>query len=367
MAAGFTERRQFILKLVVEEFIQNASPVASETIVRKYGLPVSSATVRNELSALEEMGYLTHWHTSAGRVPTDSGYRFFVENLMELASLSLEEQRTIRHQFYQVRGEFDQWIQLAGAILARTAQNASVVTFPRAEQLIFKSVELIAIHDTVVLVVLVFHGGTIKQQTLNLEQARGQEELRRVAAHISEQCSNCTISQVEAILERECKQQPPGFNELELQVLEMVTHAMRQFEDQIQDQIHSDGLLEMFSQPEFNPTLKREEDAQRAVTRMRRMLEILKSGRGLDSLISQVLTSEGVQVIIGGEHSENEMREYSVVLARYGVSGELAGVLGVIGPTRMAYPRSISTVRYISFVMSDLLSDLYGIDAARIE
>lgn len=125
MSAGLTERRQAILKLVIQEFVETACPVASEALVRKYRLNVSPATVRNELAALEELGYLTHLHTSAGRVPTDAGYRFFVENLMERTTLSLAEQRTIRHQFYQVRGELDQWIQLAGAVLARTTQNAS--------------------------------------------------------------------------------------------------------------------------------------------------------------------------------------------------------------------------------------------------
>lgn len=134
---------------------------------------------------------------------------------------------------------------------------------------------------------------------------------------------------------------------------------MQTFEEQSREQIHSDGLIEMLSQPEFIPALVRE-DAERAVERLRRALEILKSGRGLGTLIPQVLASDGVQVIIGGENSADEMREYSVVLARYGVENAIAGVLGVIGPTRMAYPRSISTVRYISSLMSDLLAELYN-------
>src|SRR5215210_3786718 len=177
MAAEMNDRRELVLKLVVQEFIENPMvPVASELIVRKYSLNVSSATIRNELAALEELGYLTHWHTSAGRVPTDAGYRYFVESLMERTPLSATEQRTIRHQFYQVRSELDQWIQLAGAVLARTAQNASLVTQPRAYQARFKHLELIAIHDTTVLLVLVLHDGTIRQQTFALDTARSQDE-----------------------------------------------------------------------------------------------------------------------------------------------------------------------------------------------
>jgi heat-inducible transcriptional repressor len=354
MAAEMTERRRLILKLVIQEYIETTEPVGSELLTRKYGLTVSSATVRNELAALEELGYLTHLHTSAGRVPTDAGYRYFVANLMDRTPLSPTEQRTIRHQFYQVRSELDQWIQLAGAVLARTAQNASLVTPPRAYQARFKHLELIAIHDTTVLLVLVLHDGTIRQQTLTFETARSQEELSRSASRINERCTDAAVSKIDDLLYSQRTQLMPAFDELERQVLELVVRAMRQLEEQLNDQIHSDGLIEILSQPEF---------AQ--IARVRQVLELLQGGKGLSPLIPQALASSGVQVVIGGEHSRDEMREYSVVLSRYGVAGEVEGVLGVIGPTRMSYPRTISTVRYISSVMSDLLGELYGGEASR--
>jgi heat-inducible transcriptional repressor len=349
MAAEMTERRRLILKLVIQEYIETPEPVGSETLTRKYGLTVSSATVRNELAALEDLGYLTHLHTSAGRVPTDAGYRYFVANLMDRTPLSPTEQRTIRHQFYQVRSELDQWIQLAGAVLAHTAQNASLVTPPRAYQARFKHLELIAIHDTTVLLVLVLHDGTIRQQTLTCESARNQEELSRNAGRINERCSDAPVSKIDELLHTQRIQPTPAFDELERQVLELIIRAMRQLEEQLNDQIHSDGLIEILSQPEFTQ-----------IARVRQVLELLQGGKGLSPLIPQALASSGVQVVIGGEHSRDEMREYSVVLSRYGVAGEVEGVLGVIGPTRMPYPRTISTVRYISSVMSDLLGELYG-------
>jgi len=354
MAVEMNERRQLVLKLVIQEFIETSLPVASELLVRRYGLNYSSATIRNEMSALEELGYLTHWHTSAGRVPTDAGYRYYVENLMDRTPLSATEQRTIRHQFYQVRSELDQWIQLAGAVLARTAQNASVVTPPRSYQARFKHLELIAIHDTTVLLVLVLHDGTIRQQTFTLETARQQEDLSRSAARINERSHDAPIERIEDMLAHDRAQTPSAFDDLEQQVLELVVKAMRQLEDQLNSQIHSDGLIEMLNQPEF---------AQ--VERVRQVLEMLQGGKGLGPLIPRVLASNGVQVVIGGEHSRDEMREYSVVLSRYGIADEVVGVLGVIGPTRMAYPRTISTVRYISTVMSDLLGDLYGSESNR--
>lgn len=348
-----SERRRLILRLVIQEFVETSVPVGSDLLARKYRLNVSSATVRNELAALEELGYLTHQHTSAGRIPTDAGYRYFVENLMDRAPLSPTEQRTIRHQFYQVRTELDQWIQLAGAVLARTAQNVAVVTPPRAYQSRFKHLELIAIHDTVVLLVLVLHDGTVRQQSMNLDRVRTQEELSRSAVRINERSHDQPLVRLEEMLVQD-RAQAPLFDDLERQVLEIVIGSMAQFEDQLSKALHSDGLMEALNQPEYAE-----------VTRVRQMLEIVQRGKGLGALIPQALASNGVQVVIGGEHGQHEMREYSVVLSRYGVAGSLAGVLGVIGPTRMAYPRTISTVRYISTVMSDLLGEMYSGDAGR--
>jgi heat-inducible transcriptional repressor len=245
-------------------------------------------------------------------------------------------------------------------VLARTAQNASLVTPPRAsERLRFRHLELVAVHDTMILAVIVFHGGIVKQQTFTLDAARGSEELRRSAARLSDHLADLTVSGIEELIAREAKAQPPLLSDFERAVLDSLVRAMHAFEEQAQEQIHSDGLIEMLSQPEFIPALARD-DAERAVERMRRALEILKSGRGLGPLIPQALASDGVQVIIGGENSADEMREYSVVLARYGVDKAIVGVLGIIGPTRMAYPRSISTVRYISSLMSTLLTELYN-------
>ncbi len=360
MTAEFTERRQMILKLVVQEFVESAAAVASETLVRKYGLSVSSATVRNELAALEELGYLTQQHTSAGRVPTDAGYRFYVKHLMDYTPLSPDEQRTIRHQFHQVRSELDQWIHLGASILARTAQNASVITPPHAYQTRFRHVELIAIHDTVVLLVLVLHDGTVRQQTFTPAVACQQEELRRVSLGINECYHNATVEKIRRLLAQRNDQPASGLHELEWQVLELIARAMNQLEERVNRQIYSDGLIEMLSQPEFIPSLLKEEDANRAIERMRQILETLTSSNALGTLILQALSSDGIYVVIGEEHDHDEMREYSVVLSRYGVDGAVTGVLGVIGPTRMAYPRSISTVDYISSIMSDLVSDLYG-------
>lgn len=364
MAEFFSERRQLILKLVVQEFVESATAVASETLVRKYNLPISSATVRNELAILEELGYLTHLHTSAGRVPTDVGYRFFVENLMDSAILSTSERHSIQHQFQQVRGEIDQWIHRAATVLTKTTQNAAVVTLPRAYQTRFKHLELIALHDTTVLMVLVFHDGTVRQQTLAIEVAHNQEALRTISTRINERCYDLAGSEIEDLLPNlmQVSHSEPS-QKLEQRILTLVVKAMQQLEEKINSQIHSDGLIEMLRQPEFRPSALRGEDAERVVERMRLALEILTKSKILDTLVLRALQNDGVQVTIGSEHETDEMRDYSVVLSRYGIDGTVVGVLGVLGPVRMPYPRSISIVSYLSSIMSDLLTEIYGGEA----
>ena len=180
-----TDRQQQILRLVVQEYIQSATPVSSKSITA-YNLGVGSATIRNEMSRLEEMGYLMQPHTSAGRVPTEAGYRYFVEKLMNQVELPTEEQRMISHQFHQARLELDQWLRLSAAVLAHTSHNASLITAPKSELCHVKYIELISIRDNVVLLILVLQGGTLKQQILNLDYPIDQDTLSPLTRQLNE-------------------------------------------------------------------------------------------------------------------------------------------------------------------------------------
>jgi heat-inducible transcriptional repressor len=345
MLAEMTERRRQILKLVIQAYIETSAPVASEHLVRRYGLNVSSATIRNELAALEDLGFLTHLHTSAGRVPTDAGYRFFVENLMERPSLSAIEQRAIRHEFYRVHTALDQWINLAGTVMARTAHNVSVILPPRGAAARLRSVHLIAIHDALALAVMVFHDGMVRQQTIAFESVQTQEDLMRSATFVNELCHDSSAAQIRERIDHANEH----IDLASRQLIDVVCTTMRQYEDALDSDIRADGLLQLLEQPEFAQT-----------DRVRQMLELVQSGQAIAPLIPRVTRSEGVQVIIGTEHERQDMRDMSIVLARYGVDDEIVGVLGVVGPTRMPYARAIATVRYIASVMSDLVGELHG-------
>lgn len=343
MPAELTSRQQIILGLVVREYIATAQPVGSRAL-EGLGLGVSSATIRAEMGLLEELGYLTHPHTSAGRVPTERGYRYFVERLMRESQLPVEEQRMIRHQFHQVGVDLEQWMRLAASVLARASESAAVVTSPRTEFCRLKHVELIALHETMALLIVVLEGGIVRQQMLALEEPSNQETLSQIANRLNDQCSGRTAMRVAA-----CR---PSLGASEQRILGVVVEIMKRVDDQKNMHLYRDGLVNILHQPEFS-----EGDSARQI------VQVLEDRTSLEQLLTEMLEVGGVQVIIGGEGRWRDLRECSLVVAPYGVSGTATGALGVMGPMRMPYSRAISTVRYVATLMSDLFAELYGIDS----
>ncbi len=338
--SDLTPRQQLILALVVREYIAAAQPVGSKRI-QGYGLGVSSATIRNEMAILEEHGYLTQPHTSAGRVPTERGYRYFVERLMHESDLPPAEQRTIRHQFHQVGVDLEQWMRLAASVLARTAQSAAVVTSVKTEQCRLRHLQLISLRDTMIMLIVVLEGGMVQQQILTLDEAMSQDTLSQVANRLNDLCVGASASRVQA-----CRSQVGAF---EQQILDKVVQIMKRVDDQAGLHLYRDGLLNILHQPEFSVP----ESA-------RNVIQLFEDRALLEDLLTEMLEVGGVQVIIGGEGKWNELRECSLVVSPYGVSGAAKGALGVVGPMRMPYNRAISAVRYVAGLMSDLFRELYG-------
>jgi heat-inducible transcriptional repressor len=336
-----SQRCQTVLRIVIQDYIKTATPVSSKAIDERYRLGVSPATIRNEMAELEANGYLTHPHTSAGRVPTEKGYRYFVEKLMGESHLSSEERRTISHQFHQARLELDQWMRLSAAVLAHNVQGASLVTAPKSSQYRVKHLELISIRDDLVLLILVLQEGTVKQQILTIDAPASQDELTPIARHMTGLWSGCDYAAVKATRD--------GLVAFEKQVADVVLETMRRLEARTSNEIYRDGLLNVFNQPEFAHS----ESAQQIV-------RALEERPVIEGMVSEVMQRGGLQIIIGGEGRWEELSEVSVVLARYGIHDQATGALGVLGPIRMQYGRAVSVVRYVSQLMSDLISDLYG-------
>jgi len=345
-----SQRKQEILRALVEEYIHSAIPVASETLVRKYHLNFSSATVRHELAGLEEAHLIYQPHTSAGRVPTDLGYRYFVEYLMQESALSLNEQRLIRHQFYQVQDQLDQWVRLTASVMARLLHSAAVMTSPRANVGYLKHFEVLSVTDLAVHLVLVLRDGTVKQQRLLLEAPIDQEELSVLAARLNKLFQEKNAIEVEALLGKF------DFSPIERLIATTIARILEQHGDPLGDVFYRDGVVNILEQPEYSRMGPEEERNER----VRKVMEVLEQNRFLPVLASQLRATDGVQVIIGGENEWDDMRDVSLVVARYGQEGKIGGLLGVIGPTRMQYGRAIAVVRYMTQVMNDLLAEMYG-------
>jgi heat-inducible transcriptional repressor len=337
-----TDRQKLILTLVITDYIETAQPVGSGYIVDHWGLDVSSATVRNELVALTELGYLRQPHTSAGREPTEDGYRYFVRQLMGHTDLPAPTKQTITHQFYQAGADVDHWMRLAASVLAHQSQAASLVTAPHPEHSIFKHLELIGTHGRQVLMVLVLSGGEVSQQMLSLAEPVSQEQLSAVAQTINCICLGLDSDSIAALI-------PPA-STLEQDILKLVTAEMRRSGDVIAGELYRDGLTHVLAEPEFG-----EMDVAR------RALRVLEERPLLENLLAHTVLSTdrgGVQVLIGGEGTWEELRECSMVLARYGAPGLATGTLGVLGPMRMPYGRTISTVRFMAGLLSNLVEDM---------
>lgn len=336
-----TERQKTLLLLIIRDYIESAQPVGSKRLVEQYPIHLSPATIRNEMAALTEMGYLRQPHTSAGRVPTEEGYRYFVSQMMYQAELPQAVQRTISHQFHQSRPDVDQWMTLAASILAHQSQGVSVVTAPHADQAKYKHVELISTQGRQVLMVLVMVGGEVSQQILTLAGPVSQEQLSQTAARLNGLLAGLAVDAMSTL--------PARPDALDQDIMMLIVQEMRRAADRTSGEIYTDGLTNVLGEPEFA-----ESDGAR------RTLRLFEERSTLQDLMARASTNSnvgGLQVLIGGEGGWEELRQCSMVIARYGVPGMATGTLGVLGPMRMSYARTIPTVRYVAGLLSDLVND----------
>ena len=336
------DRQRELLRAVIREFIATAEPVASGTLVRRYGLDVSSATVRNELASLEELGLLSHPHTSAGRVPTDLGYRFFIENLMPRTGLLPDEQLTVSHQFQQALTNTAEWMRLATSTLARLTAEAAIVTRPATSHVALKHVEAVPISERRALLVAVLDGGGVRQQLVELREPATPEQLRRLSARLTAELGMKDIAAV--------RQEMAGPHAAtEQQLIAALAKLLEQDEVAQHTDFYYDGIQNILAQPEFA-----ESDS------IRDMLRVLEDHTRLAGILPQGLGRGEVHVAIGSEHRLEPLRGFSLVFGRYGGEDDVVGYVGVVGPTRMDYARSIGAVRYVGSLMSDLVRVMEG-------
>jgi heat-inducible transcriptional repressor len=342
-------RSQAILRAVIEEYVTTAQPVGSQALVERYGLGVSSATVRSILAELETAGLLTHPHTSAGRMPTDAGYRFYVESIVDTVPLPAVEQLMIRHQFGQVEFASEHWFRLAATTLAGLTRSAGLATPAKPRAAHIRRIDLVAVNERMASLILVLREGGIKQAVVSLDEADtvDQPTLNRVAGLLNEQLTDATGSRAATVLTRLSDEDP--IQRLARRVGERIVRILNEYDAASVEEVFSDGLLNVMEAPEFAQSDK-----------LRQVFTALENRAYLGELVGSVAGAGTLHVLIGAENPRAEMHDVSLVLAPYGRPGQAIGVVGVLGPTRMSYSQAIGTVRFVSGLMNELVDHLYA-------
>jgi len=333
-----TDRQASILGMVVDEYVQTAEPVSSKALVYRRRLDVSSATIRNELARLEREGYITHPYTSAGRIPSDLGYRFYVEALMAEDQVGLDERRTVEHQLHQVAGGLDEWLSLTATILSSLVGNVAVVTRPRMESVKLRNAQLVELTRETGLLVTVMDDGRVRQRIMALAEPATQDTLNERTQRLNAQLSGLDAAEIRSRLDSEVAS---GDVATARAIADLVE------EQRIAEETFVEGMNSALRQPEFADVDRMLE----AVTQLQayRLRSVLEPA-GDESVGS-------TRVLIGSENAEAGMQDWSIVIARYG-DNDAAGAVAVIGPTRMAYHRTIPRVRYVASLMSALLQEV---------
>jgi heat-inducible transcriptional repressor len=340
-------RAQAILRAVIEEYVTTAIPVGSQALVDRYHLGVSSATVRNILAELELAGLLDHPHTSAGRIPTDAGYRWYVESIIDAAPLPQVEQLMIRHQFGQVEFASEHWFRLAASTIATLTHAAGLATAAKPAAARVRRVDLVSLNDRMASLVVILREGAIKQALVSLSAPEDQVALTTVAGVLNELVHDASAHQIATRLAGLDSARPHA--ELVARVGERIVRVLEEYDRTAVEEVFSDGLLNVMGAPEFAHSEK-----------LRRVFNALENRAYLGQLVGDVAESGRVKVFIGEENEAPDMREVALVLAPYGRRDVAVGVVGVLGPTRLAYPEAIGTVRFISGLMNELVDHLYN-------
>jgi heat-inducible transcriptional repressor len=341
---GLNDRAQQLLRVLVESYIRDGQPVGSRTLSRDSGLSLSSATIRNVMADLEELGFVVSPHTSAGRIPTDKGYRFFVDTLLRVQQpLDLASVTEIRRQL-DVAQDNKVLVAAASQLLSSVTQLAGVVTLPSTHHASITQIEFVGLSENRVLVVLVFNDREVQNRIIQLDRHFSPDALKRASNFLNEQFRGRTLPRVREEIVRQMQETRESMNQIMVDAIDVAQHI---FEPQ------GDEKLEYVIAGETNLMGVAELSS---VEKLRRLFEAFNEKRDFLHLLDQSLRAQGVQIFIGHESGYQILDDCSVITAPYGSGDTVVGVLGVIGPTRMAYERIIPIVDMTAKILGAALN-----------
>ncbi len=328
------ERKRKILEAIILDYISTAEPVGSRTISKKYDLNISPATIRNEMSDLEEMGYIEQPYTSAGRMPSDSGYRYYVDYIMKKNKLDDAVERLVVSSFRGKINKFDDAIAVSMELIARITRYPSLVLAPGAEKLSLSMIRMLKVEDTKALLILITENRQVENVFIDIPSGFLESDLELITNVINSKLSGKKISDWNKTLIAEV------YHEL-LKQKEILTAVLEAIEDRMhknkEHRIHLTGLIQMLNEPEFHD-----------VKKVRSILAFFDDKKILENILVKSLQDDDYEVYIGKENEQDEIKDCSIIKRKYNFRGDLEGILGIIGPKRMDYSGTISLLDLIS-------------------
>ena len=339
-----TARQEAILNIIVSEYIKIANPIASDQIVGHYDIGVSSATIRNDMAELEEAGYLSRPHSSAGAIPRDEAYRVYVESKRNNTTSNIPQhiQTYVKQRLLQSERDIEQQIKLAANTLSDLVGNMAISTYPRAKVSKIRHLELIPLQEFVVMLIVVLGQTKLKRQIIRFKEPIDRSQIELSGNKIRKVALGLTSKGINT--------KGPNLTDLEQNILEVVQSILIAEDEGHYKDVHIHGLGNILSQPEFSQNSK-----------LQTFLEGLETGTVVQTIVEETPNGELVKVIIGRENRDNVLQPFGIVLCPYGIPNEVVGTICAIGPTRMEYFKAIRSVKFISSIMTDLVEGVLAV------
>ena len=345
MSFDLGDRAKAILSAVIDDFIKTGGPIGSRTISKRKDIDVSPATVRNIMADLEEIGFLSQPHTSAGRIPTDRAFRFYVDSIVEVKNISEDEGKKIEDSLRISNMELKDIVKNTSKVLSDISHYASVVITPKFPDTVFKYIDFVKISWNQILIILVSRSGLIHNKLIYDDEGFGQDKLDWMSRYLNDILSELTLREVRKKILREMKDEKNLYDNLLMKALLI---SKKVVEEEIEDDdIFIEGSTYIFDYPEFTDLEK-----------MKRLFQAFENKHNLIKLLDKVAKADGIKVFIGSENSIYNMSDCTLIASPYRKGKEILGSIGVIGPTRMNYERVIPIVDFTSNLVSRILEEI---------
>jgi heat-inducible transcriptional repressor len=338
---NLTERERVVLAVLIDYYVRTAEPVGSRVIATRFNLGVSPATIRNTLSDLEERGLIEQPHTSAGRVPTESGYRLYVDTLLKTEKLSAADRDKIKKLLVADYNAIEDVLDQTARVLAKVTAQLGVTVMPKFDEAVLNKIDLVQVTDTKVMVIIAVKSGLVRTILLEVDTQISHEAIRQTAELLNENLSGLTLGEIRQTVFERLRNESRGEPQLLKLFMEQREHIL---DESAIESLHTDGTTNIMSQKEFKDPEK-----------LREFITLLEERRSLVGLLKHNIVGDGVSVTIGAEANIEGMKGCSAVIHTY-EAGQTRGTIGVIGPTRMEYAKLISVVDYTAKVLSEILS-----------